>query len=233
MDPAAPTIAEPRRPSTPGSPPSASPAASSPRWRWIRSPASARVRGCARGRRRLAGRPTAARGCAAGSGDASGEQDATVKVGTAAFAASPATRPAATPSSGWARPRTTRSVPRWASTTCSRPRRRRNCAAATAPSTAAWCGRPPTKGVLPALGLSKTPDQIPLGVHAYALASHWVYGATLEACRRIAAATSPPGTPRQTSSKEPQTTDAPTAGRGVGDRRRQLNLPAVRRSAPS
>jgi uncharacterized membrane protein YagU involved in acid resistance len=45
------------------------------------------------------------------------------------------------------------------------------------------------EGAIPAMGLSKTPDQIPLGVHAYALASHWVFGATLEACRRIAAAT--------------------------------------------
>ena len=37
------------------------------------------------------------------------------------------------------------------------------------------------EGAVPALGLSKTPDQIPLGVHAYALGAHWVYGATLEA----------------------------------------------------
>lgn len=43
------------------------------------------------------------------------------------------------------------------------------------------------EGVLPAVGLSKQPNQIPIGVHAYALASHWVYGATLEACRRAAA----------------------------------------------
>ena len=44
------------------------------------------------------------------------------------------------------------------------------------------------EGVLPAAGLSKKPSQLPVGVHAYALASHWVYGATLEACRRVAAA---------------------------------------------
>ena len=44
------------------------------------------------------------------------------------------------------------------------------------------------EGVLPAAGLSKKPSQIPMGVHAYALASHWVYGATLDACRRAAAA---------------------------------------------
>jgi uncharacterized membrane protein YagU involved in acid resistance len=42
------------------------------------------------------------------------------------------------------------------------------------------------EGAAAALGLSKTPDQIPLGVHAYDLGAHWVYGATLEGCRRIA-----------------------------------------------
>jgi uncharacterized membrane protein YagU involved in acid resistance len=42
------------------------------------------------------------------------------------------------------------------------------------------------EGAIPALGLSKQPGEIPLGVHAYALGAHWVYGATLEACRRIA-----------------------------------------------
>ena len=42
------------------------------------------------------------------------------------------------------------------------------------------------EGAVPALGLSKKPGEIPLGVHAYALGAHWVYGATLEACRRIA-----------------------------------------------
>jgi hypothetical protein len=43
------------------------------------------------------------------------------------------------------------------------------------------------EGVLPAAGLSKKPTEIPLGVHAYALGAHWVYGATLETCRRAAA----------------------------------------------
>lgn len=42
------------------------------------------------------------------------------------------------------------------------------------------------EGAIPALGLSKKPGEIPLGVHAYALGAHWVYGATLEACRRVA-----------------------------------------------
>jgi uncharacterized membrane protein YagU involved in acid resistance len=44
------------------------------------------------------------------------------------------------------------------------------------------------EGAVPALGLSKKPGEIPMGVHAYALSAHWVYGATLEACRRIASA---------------------------------------------
>lgn len=44
------------------------------------------------------------------------------------------------------------------------------------------------EGVLPAAGLSKKTTEIPVGVHAYALGAHWVYGATLETCRRIASA---------------------------------------------
>jgi hypothetical protein len=43
------------------------------------------------------------------------------------------------------------------------------------------------EGALPAAGLSKKPGEIPLAVHAYALGAHWVYGATLETCRRLAA----------------------------------------------
>jgi hypothetical protein len=42
------------------------------------------------------------------------------------------------------------------------------------------------EGVLPAAGLSKKASEIPIGVHAYALGAHWVYGATLESCRRLA-----------------------------------------------
>jgi len=38
----------------------------------------------------------------------------------------------------------------------------------------------------PALGLSKTPDRVPLGAHAHGLSAHWVYGATLETFRRVA-----------------------------------------------
>jgi hypothetical protein len=44
------------------------------------------------------------------------------------------------------------------------------------------------EGVLPAAGLSKKPSEIPIGVHAYALGAHCVYGVTLETCRRVAAA---------------------------------------------
>jgi hypothetical protein len=43
------------------------------------------------------------------------------------------------------------------------------------------------EGALPAAGLSKKPSEMPLNVHAYALGAHWVYGATLETCRRLAA----------------------------------------------
>jgi uncharacterized membrane protein YagU involved in acid resistance len=42
------------------------------------------------------------------------------------------------------------------------------------------------EGVIPALGLSRNPRQIPADVHLYALAGHWVYGATLESFRRAA-----------------------------------------------
>lgn len=40
------------------------------------------------------------------------------------------------------------------------------------------------EGVVPALGLSKPADEYPLSVHAYALASHFVYGLTTEVVRR-------------------------------------------------
>jgi len=38
---------------------------------------------------------------------------------------------------------------------------------------------------VPAFGLSKSPTEYPVSQHAYALASHIVYGATLETVRRI------------------------------------------------
>jgi hypothetical protein len=40
------------------------------------------------------------------------------------------------------------------------------------------------EGVVPALGLSRSPRELPPGVHLYALCSHWIYGATLEAVTR-------------------------------------------------
>jgi hypothetical protein len=39
--------------------------------------------------------------------------------------------------------------------------------------------------VIPLLGLSKGPTEYPLSKHAYSLASHFVYGATTEAVRRL------------------------------------------------
>jgi hypothetical protein len=41
------------------------------------------------------------------------------------------------------------------------------------------------EGVTPALGLSRSPRELPLAVHLYALAGHVVYGATLESVRRF------------------------------------------------
>ncbi len=40
------------------------------------------------------------------------------------------------------------------------------------------------EGVVPALGLSKAPTEYPLSIHAYALASHLVYGVTTEMVRK-------------------------------------------------
>ena len=40
------------------------------------------------------------------------------------------------------------------------------------------------EGVVPALGLSKSPTEYPPAIHAYALASHLVYGLTTEVVRR-------------------------------------------------
>ncbi len=45
-----------------------------------------------------------------------------------------------------------------------------------------WIGA--DEGVVPALGLSKSAEEYPLSVHAYALASHMVYGVTTEVVRR-------------------------------------------------
>jgi len=40
------------------------------------------------------------------------------------------------------------------------------------------------EGIVPALGLSKSPTEYPLSTHAYSLASHLVYGLTAEIVRR-------------------------------------------------
>lgn len=40
------------------------------------------------------------------------------------------------------------------------------------------------EAAVPLLGLSKGPTEYPLSVHAYALASHFVYGLTAELVRR-------------------------------------------------
>lgn len=40
------------------------------------------------------------------------------------------------------------------------------------------------EGLVPALGLSKSPTEYPLSIHAYALSSHFVYGVTTEIVRR-------------------------------------------------
>jgi len=40
------------------------------------------------------------------------------------------------------------------------------------------------EAALPALGLSKSPAEVPLSTHAYALASHFVYGLTTEIVRK-------------------------------------------------
>lgn len=40
------------------------------------------------------------------------------------------------------------------------------------------------EAAVPALGLSKSPTEYPLGTHAYALASHFVYGLTTDIVRR-------------------------------------------------
>lgn len=41
------------------------------------------------------------------------------------------------------------------------------------------------EGIVPALGLSKTPDEYSLSMHAYSIASHLVYGVTTEVVRHV------------------------------------------------
>jgi uncharacterized membrane protein YagU involved in acid resistance len=54
----------------------------------------------------------------------------------------------------------------------------------TAYGTAVWIVA--DEMIMPLLGLSRGPRQLPAGVHAYALAGHWVYGLTLESALRLA-----------------------------------------------
>jgi len=42
------------------------------------------------------------------------------------------------------------------------------------------------EGVVPALGLSRSPRELPVSVHAYSLSGHCIYGMTLECVRRLA-----------------------------------------------
>ena len=42
------------------------------------------------------------------------------------------------------------------------------------------------EGVIPAMGLSRRPRQLPIGIHLYSLAGHLVFGAALEAIARVA-----------------------------------------------
>jgi hypothetical protein len=49
--------------------------------------------------------------------------------------------------------------------------------------TAVWLAA--DEGVVPALGLSQESDKYPLSTHAYALASHLVYGLTTELMLKV------------------------------------------------
>jgi uncharacterized membrane protein YagU involved in acid resistance len=133
------------------------------------------------------GREREGRGTQPAQAENSAEQDATVKVGTAAFRSVAGYTPG-------------REAQQWLGTAAHyafsaavgvnyllsserAPELRRGFG--TVYGSLVWATA--DEGAVPAMGLSKTPDQIPLGVHAYALGAHWVYGATLEACRRIGA----------------------------------------------
>jgi putative membrane protein len=52
----------------------------------------------------------------------------------------------------------------------------------TAYGTAVWIVA--DEMIMPLLGVSRGPRQLPAGVHAYALSGHWVYGLTLESTLR-------------------------------------------------
>jgi len=132
------------------------------------------------------GRERDGRGAQPAQAEGSAEQDATVKVGTAAFRSVAGYTPS-------------RETQQWLGTAAHyafsaavgvnymlaserAPELRRGFG--TFYGSLVWATA--DEGAIPAFGLSKKPGEIPLGVHAYALGAHWVYGATLEACRRIA-----------------------------------------------
>jgi hypothetical protein len=54
--------------------------------------------------------------------------------------------------------------------------------------------------MMPAMGLSRGPRQLPLGVHAYALAGHWVCGVTVDSASRYGTGRSREHTEGRTSS---------------------------------
>lgn len=132
------------------------------------------------------GRERDGRGAQPAQADGSAEQDATVKIGTAAFRSVAGYTP-------------NRNTQQWLGTAAHyafsaavgvnymlaserAPELRQGYG--TVYGSLVWAAA--DEGAVPALGLSKKPGQIPLGVHAYALSAHWVYGVTLEACRRLA-----------------------------------------------
>ena len=132
------------------------------------------------------GRERDARGAQPAQAEGSAEQDATVKVGTAAFESVAGYTPG-------------RETQQWLGTAAHYALQRGRgvnymLASERAPELRRGFGTvygslvwaTADEGAVPALGLSKQPGEIPLGVHAYALGAHWVYGATLEGCRRIA-----------------------------------------------
>jgi hypothetical protein len=47
------------------------------------------------------------------------------------------------------------------------------------------------EGVIPAFGLSRDPREVPVGIHAYSLSGHCVYGMTLECVRRLGTRSDP------------------------------------------
>jgi hypothetical protein len=167
------------------------------------------------------GRQRDAKGTQPAQASDSSDEDATVKVGTAAFEAVTGEKPS-------------RETKQWLGTAAhygfgaamgvnymlaseQAPDVRRGYG--TVYGSLVWAAA--DEGILPAAGLSKKASEIPLGVHAYALGAHWVYGATLESCRRIAGLVMDAW----------ERSGEPVAVAATGPV--ALNPPAVRHSAPS